>query len=223
MALELDFTLKRNNGTDIDLLYPTTRWAQINEKPVTFTPTAHTHGNITDDGKIGTTSNLVVVTTTDGLLTTLSRSGIDSRTSFTPASHAVNASTYGYGTTTNAGHLRVGEGITVSSGTIALTNHGTTGSISANTTLTIASHKNRTILVNAAAVITIPTNATAAFPIGTHIDFIQTGSGEVSFTPASGVSLLSEGSKTKINAQYQAVTLIKTGTDIWVLVGALKT
>ncbi|MBU6182685.1 MAG: hypothetical protein KGR46_07735 [Verrucomicrobia bacterium] len=35
------------------------------------TPTAHTHGNITNDGKIGITSGLPVVTTTSGALTTL--------------------------------------------------------------------------------------------------------------------------------------------------------
>lgn len=34
------------------------------------TPSAHTHGNITNDGKIGTTANLAVVTTTGGTLTT---------------------------------------------------------------------------------------------------------------------------------------------------------
>lgn len=34
------------------------------------TPAAHTHGNITNDGKIGTTANLAVVTTTGGTLAT---------------------------------------------------------------------------------------------------------------------------------------------------------
>ena len=34
------------------------------------TPSAHTHGNITNDGKIGTTANLAVVTTTGGTLAT---------------------------------------------------------------------------------------------------------------------------------------------------------
>ena len=34
------------------------------------TPTSHTHGNLTDDGKIGTNANLPVITTTGGNLTT---------------------------------------------------------------------------------------------------------------------------------------------------------
>lgn len=45
--------------------------AQILNKPVTFTPSSHTHGNITNDGKIGATSGLPLVTTTAGAVTTL--------------------------------------------------------------------------------------------------------------------------------------------------------
>jgi hypothetical protein len=47
-------------------------------------------------------------------------SGItDKPSSFAPSSHAVNASTYGYGDATNAGHLRVGSGLAVLSGTVS--------------------------------------------------------------------------------------------------------
>ena len=38
--------------------------------PSSFAPSAHTHGAVTNDGKIGTTSGLLVVTTTGGALTT---------------------------------------------------------------------------------------------------------------------------------------------------------
>jgi hypothetical protein len=34
------------------------------------TPTSHTHGNLTNDGKIGSTANLPVITTTSGAITT---------------------------------------------------------------------------------------------------------------------------------------------------------
>lgn len=37
-----------------------------------------------------------------------------------PTSHAVNAATYGYGTTTNAGHLRVSTGLQVDTGSISV-------------------------------------------------------------------------------------------------------
>lgn len=50
-------------------------------------PLSHTHGNITNDGKIGSIADLVVVTGTNGVLTTQSRTGIDNRTSFPPSTH----------------------------------------------------------------------------------------------------------------------------------------
>lgn len=73
-----------------------------------------------------------------------------------------------------------------------------------------------------AQTLTIPTNASVAFPVGTKIDVLQTGAGECTVSPASGVTLNSEGGKRKVNAQWQAATLIKRATDTWVLIGALK-
>ena len=67
------------------------------------TPTSHTHGNITNDGKVGTTANLPLITTTDGAVTTGSFGtsantfcqGNDSRLSDarTPTSHNQASST----------------------------------------------------------------------------------------------------------------------------------
>jgi hypothetical protein len=75
-----------------------------------------------------------------------------------------------------------------------------------------------------AQTLTIPTNASVAFPVGTKIDVLQTGAGECSIAPVDGtVTLNSEGSKRKINAQWQAVTLIKRDTNSWALIGAIKT
>ena len=64
------------------------------------TPTSHTHGNISNDGKIGSTSGLPVITTTNGVVTTGSFGssagtfcqGNDSRLSDarTPTSHTHN-------------------------------------------------------------------------------------------------------------------------------------
>jgi hypothetical protein len=47
-----------------------------------FATATHAHGNISNSGTIGATADLVVVTSTNGTLTTQTRSGIDSRTSF---------------------------------------------------------------------------------------------------------------------------------------------
>jgi len=56
-----------------------------------ITDFAHTHGNITNAGAIGSTSDLVVVTGASGVLTTQSRSGIDSRSTFPAAAHTLTS------------------------------------------------------------------------------------------------------------------------------------
>ena len=45
-------------------------WSGVTGKPSTFTPSSHTHGNITNDGKVGTTANLPLITGTSGTITT---------------------------------------------------------------------------------------------------------------------------------------------------------
>jgi hypothetical protein len=51
---DLDITLKRKTGASYDNLHPTTTWTQVESKPTTFTPTSHSHGQITDTGTITT-------------------------------------------------------------------------------------------------------------------------------------------------------------------------
>lgn len=41
-------------------------WSGVTGKPSTFTPSSHTHGNITNDGKVGTTANKPLITGTGG-------------------------------------------------------------------------------------------------------------------------------------------------------------
>lgn len=72
-----------------------------------------------------------------------------------------------------------------------------------------------------ATTVTVPTNASVAFPVGTQIDLIQAGTGKVTLTPAGGVTINSQSSYTSIAAQNVGVTLIKTATDTWYLVGSL--
>ena len=86
---------------------------------------SHTHGGITNDGKIGTTANKPIITGTNGVLQAGSFGtaantfcqGNDSRLSNarTPTSHAVNANTYGLGTTGVYGHVKTVNGLTQSS------------------------------------------------------------------------------------------------------------
>jgi hypothetical protein len=75
---------------------------------------------------------------------------------------------------------------------------------------------------NASAItFTIPTNSSVAFGIGTQINIMQLGAGQVTIAGA-GVTLRSAGSKLKTNAQYAVATCCKIATDTWVIVGNLS-
>ena len=74
-------------------------------------------------------------------------------------------------------------------------------------------------LTNAASItLTIPTNASVAFPTGTQILLYQGGAGQVTVGGA-GVTLRSQGTKLKLSGQYAVAGLLKVGTDEWVLFG----
>lgn len=70
-----------------------------------------------------------------------------------------------------------------------------------------------------AVTLTIPTNATAPFLVGSQILVLQSGAGQISVAPAAGVTLQSSGTKRKSAAQYSLLTLLKVATDTWVLGG----
>lgn len=75
---------------------------------------------------------------------------------------------------------------------------------------------------SSANTITVPTNATAEFPIGSTITIIQTGTGATSFVEAAGVTIRSKNSYKTLNTQYSAAQLVKADTNIWILLGDLK-
>lgn len=75
-------------------------------------------------------------------------------------------------------------------------------------------------LSNASAItLTVPTNASVAFPTGTQIVLVQLGGGQVTVAGAGGVTVSSFGAALKLSGQYAAATLIKTATDGWLLAG----
>ena len=76
---------------------------------------------------------------------------------------------------------------------------------------------------NAASIaLTIVPNSSVAFGIGTQINVMQLGAGTVTITAGAGVTLRSDGSKLKTNAQYAVATCLKIASDTWVVVGNLK-
>lgn len=89
-------------------------------------------------------------------------------------------------------------------------------------TLVIGDSAKLVSLSNASAIsLSIPTNATVAFPIGTQVILYQAGAGQVTIGGA-GVTIRSNGSKLKIAGQYAVATIIKIGTDEWVAAGNLS-
>jgi hypothetical protein len=75
---------------------------------------------------------------------------------------------------------------------------------------------------NASAIaLTIPPNSSVAFGIGTQINIMQLGAGQVTITAGAGVTLRSAGSKLKTSAQYAVATCCKIASDTWVVIGNL--
>jgi hypothetical protein len=78
-------------------------------------------------------------------------------------------------------------------------------------------------LSNASAnTFTIPPNSSVAFPVGTVLNFAQTGAGQTTITQGSGVTITSTGataSAPKTRVQYSAVSAIQTSTNNWLVIG----
>jgi len=75
-------------------------------------------------------------------------------------------------------------------------------------------------LSNASAItLTVPTNASVPFAIGTQITIAQANSGQVTIAGAGGVTVNASDSATKLRTQWSAATLIKTNTNSWILIG----
>ncbi len=75
-------------------------------------------------------------------------------------------------------------------------------------------------LSNASAItLTVPTNASVAYPIGAQINIEAIGAGQVTVVGDTGVTV--NGTGTKLRVQWSAATLVKLGTDSWTLIGDL--
>jgi hypothetical protein len=74
-----------------------------------------------------------------------------------------------------------------------------------------------------AMTLTVPPNASVAFPTKSRIDIVRHGAGELSIAPGSGVTINSQDAKLRLNKQFSGASLYKRGTNEWTLVGDLKT
>lgn len=95
------------------------------------------------------------------------------------------------------------------------------------TALTLATtHAGKLIRQNNAGAITttIPTNASDAIPVESVVSLRQVGAGQITVTPASGVTLnIPTGLTAKTRVQGSTIMLHKVGTNEWDITGDLST
>jgi hypothetical protein len=74
-----------------------------------------------------------------------------------------------------------------------------------------------------ASTLTIPTNASVAFPVGTVITVLNKGAGAVTISGAGGVTVLSAGAvaASPVLNQYKSCALMQTSANNWYAVGAI--
>ena len=87
----------------------------------------------------------------------------------------------------------------------------------------VADENTMVTLSNAAAItVTLPSNATQAFPIGAEVDFLWLGVGQPTFVAGSGATVNATPGL-KLRGRYSACTAKKIGTDAFVIIGDLAT
>ena len=124
------------------------------------------------------------------------------------------------GSFTNATHTHTAAsgGGTLTAGAIYYGFNSNTGSYTL-----VLGDAGKVVVMNSSSAntVTVPLNSSVAFPTGSVVNVVQTGSGQTSITGSVGVTIQSEGSKYKVKAQYGLAGVVKTDTDTWVAFGNL--
>lgn len=114
--------------------------------------------------------------------------------------------------------------INIVGGTVSPTTALTTNSQTGTTYTLVLTDANNTMveLNNASAItLTIPLNSSVGFPVGSQINLLQIGAGQVTVAGTSGVTLNATPGA-KLRTQWSGATLIKRATDTWVLLGDIS-
>lgn len=67
----------------------------------------------------------------------------------------------------------------------------------------------------------VPAESTTNYAVGTRIDLARLGDGTVTVQGASGVTVNSADAKLGLRVKFSSASLVKTGTNTWLLVGDL--
>lgn len=89
-------------------------------------------------------------------------------------------------------------------------------------TLTSADASKLVTLSNASAItLTVPQDSAAELPIGTEIDLVQLGAGQVTVAAGTGATLRVSGLTAKARAQYSKLKVEKIAANTWIVSGDL--
>jgi len=89
-------------------------------------------------------------------------------------------------------------------------------------TLSLLTERDSLIEVSSASavVVTIPTDATVNYPVGTSIDILQSSTGQVSIAGAGGVTVNATPGL-KLRTQWSSASLLKRAANTWIVMGDL--
>lgn len=129
----------------------------------------------------------------------------------------------------SAAYATVQDGLTLDSNFNLVARPGVTTEAGASKSLALTDVQDIVLMSNGSAnTVTIPANATTAFPVGTIITVVSTGAGTTTISAASGVTLQGNGGSAvagscDIQTQYGAAALMKVATDTWIVSGDIDT
>jgi hypothetical protein len=135
-----------------------------------------------------------------------------------PTSNVVDFASVTYDTL-KLGGIEFSDGVQVKQGVPSLTSiNQQTGAYT-----TVLSDRDKLVEVSSASgvTVTIPADSTVAYPVGTSIDILQTGAGQVTIAGAGGVTVNATPGL-KLRTQWSSATLFKRATDTWVVFGDLS-
>jgi hypothetical protein len=200
-----------------------TAWNSLSYKAA-GTVTSITAGTGLSGGSITTSGTIAIDTATT----------VDVSTAQTLTNKTLTTPTLTLSTTTNSAEGRIAwdstnDKIIVGDGSSTKEFASSTLAFNAQTGTTytfVLADKDKLVTASNASAQTysIPTNASVAYPIGTQINIIQIGAGQVTIQAVtSGTTTVSSTGATatapKLRAQYSSATCIKAGTDLWYVVG----
>jgi hypothetical protein len=100
-----------------------------------------------------------------------------------------------------------------------------TPTFSSNNYTAVLADKDRFVQLSnssTAGTFTIPENSSVPFPIGAQINMTQSGSGQITITPVNGNVTINSSSGLKLRAQWSSATIVKRGTNTWLVFGDLS-